>query len=128
MKITIISILLAGVLITGAIIYSSTVAKNDGIKTENNVQILNGTQIIEMNVFGGYNPQKSIAKAGIPTMVRFKTNNTFDCSSAIRIPSMNITKVLPQTGQTDISLGSPRVGTLQGFCGMGMYRFNIDFK
>jgi plastocyanin domain-containing protein len=85
-------------------------------------------QIIEIKAKGGYTPRKSIAKAGVPTILRFDTNGTFDCSSSVRIPSMNIFKNLPQSGTTDIDLGVQKSGTLQGMCGMGMYPFEIDFQ
>ncbi|MEI7689024.1 MAG: cupredoxin domain-containing protein [Candidatus Nomurabacteria bacterium] len=86
------------------------------------------TQIIEIQAKGGYTPRKSIAKAGVPTILRFNTNGTFDCSSSVRIPSMNIFKSLPQSGTTDIDLGTQKTGVLQGMCGMGMYPFEIDFQ
>jgi hypothetical protein len=41
---------------------------------------------------------------------------------------MNISKILPQSGTTDIDLGSPKLGTIQGTCGMGMYPFEINFS
>ena len=94
----------------------------------NNVSVVDGKQIIMINAKGGYQPSNSIAKAGIPTVIRFKTNGTFDCSSSIRIPGINISKILPQTGSTDIDIGTPQVTTLQGTCGMGMYPFAITFQ
>lgn len=93
-----------------------------------NVSIINGTQIVEINAKGGYQPRVSVAKAGMPTVVRFNTRGTFDCSSSIRIPSMGISKFLPQTGSTDIDLGTRGAGTLSGSCGMGMYPFSIEFQ
>lgn len=95
---------------------------------QSNVSIIDGKQIIEINVKGGYKPGKTVAKAGIPTFIRFKTNGTFDCSSFIRIPSLNVSQALPQTGMTDINAGTSTVGVLQGMCGMGMYRFEIEFN
>jgi hypothetical protein len=41
---------------------------------------------------------------------------------------MNISELLPNSGSKDIDLGTPKVGTLQGSCGMGMYPFQIDFQ
>ena len=93
-----------------------------------NVSIVDGKQIIIIDVKGGYNPEKSVAKAGIPTVIRFVTRGTFDCSSFIRIPSLNVSQALPQTGSTDVSVGSQQAGVLNGTCGMGMYRFNVEFK
>jgi plastocyanin domain-containing protein len=131
MKGIVISILLSGLLIGGAVVLTS----GDGTQTPpaevtkanaNNVSIVDGKQIIEIDAKGGYQPRKSIAKAGIPTVIRFNTVATFDCSSSVRIPSMNISKI-PQTGSTDIDVGTQKVGPLQGTCGMGMYPFEIEF-
>ncbi len=130
MKATTISIIVAVVLIGGAFMFAkSGNNKTTGqVANANNVSIVDGKQIIEIHAKGGYQPQSSIAKAGIPTIIRFDTDGTFDCSSTIRIPSMNISKSLPQSGTTDIDIGSPQVATLNGTCGMGMYRFKVDFQ
>ena len=97
-------------------------------KTSSNVSVVGGVQIIDLQVRGGYSPQKTVAKAGIPTTIRFVTNNVFDCSRSVRISSLNISKVLPQTGSTDISIGTQTVGSFKGTCGMGMYPFEVDFQ
>lgn len=94
----------------------------------NNVSIVDGKQIVQIDARGGYTPRRSVAKAGIPTVVRFNTKNTFDCSSFVRIPSLDISKTLEQTGSTDIEIGSQGAQTLQGSCGMGMYPFEIVFE
>lgn len=131
MKSTIIAIIVGALLIGGAIVLSSrgSSANTSGNSVNaNNVSIVDGKQVITINAKGGYRPQQSVAKAGIPTIIRFATKGTFDCSSSIRIPSMGINKVLPQTGNTDIDIGTPQVTSLQGMCGMGMYRFEVDFQ
>lgn len=94
----------------------------------NNVSVVNGVQIIEIRAKGGYQPRRSTAKAGVRTVLRFNTQGTFDCSSSVRIPSLNISKNLPPSGSTDIDLGTPSVALLQGSCGMGMYPFEIYFE
>ena len=129
MKATIISVIFAIIIIFGAWALSKGSSQNiSQTANANNVSIVDGKQIIEIKAKGGYNPRKSMAKAGIPTIIRFDTNGTFDCSSSVRIPSLNISKILPQSGRTDVDIGSPQIATLQGTCGMGMYPFEIDFK
>jgi plastocyanin domain-containing protein len=93
-----------------------------------NVRVENGVQIIDLTAKGGYAPNKTIAKAGLPTKLEVATDGTFDCSSNILIPSLSYTQQLPSSGTTEVDLGTPQVGLLQGTCGMGMYRFEIDFK
>lgn len=128
MKTTIISILVALVLIGGAFMLTKDKGEKAPAEPVNNVSIVDGKQIITITAKGGYKPQNSIATAGIPTVIRFDTRGTFDCSSSVSIPSMNISKVLPQTGSTDIDIGTPVVATLYGTCGMGMYPFSITFQ
>ena len=95
---------------------------------ENNVSIVNGKQIIDLTAKGGYTPMKSIAKAGLPTILRFTTSGNFDCSAFVRIPAMKVAQSLALSGTTEIDLGSPKPGLLQGMCGMGMYPFEINFQ
>ncbi len=128
MKSTSSAIIIAAVILGGALMFSSGGSSQTGGSAQaSNVSIVNGKQIVEVSVKGGYHPQRSVAKSGIPTILRFTTNGTYDCSSSIRIPSLGIGRSLPASGSTDIDLGSPQTGTLQGTCGMGMYSFEVDF-
>jgi plastocyanin domain-containing protein len=126
MKSTLISIILA-IVIIGSIILLTRSNSNNVSQNINNVSVVNGQQIIEINVRGGYTPRNSIAQAGLPTIIRFKTNGVFDCSASVRIPSIGFAKLLPQTGDTDVYIGTSTKGILNGACSMGMYRFDIRF-
>lgn len=88
-----------------------------------NVYMEGNKQIVEINVKGGYSPRQSNAKSGIPTILRFKTNKTFDCSSSISIPSLKISEYLQDTGVKDFDIGIPVAQKLKGNCSMGMYQF-----
>ncbi len=95
---------------------------------ENSI-IKDGVQYITIKAGGGYSPKISNAKAGIPTKLIVKTNGTFDCSSSLVIRALGFQKILPQTGDTEIDIGTPKTGEpLQGVCGMGMYNFLINFN
>lgn len=86
-------------------------------------------QIITIDVKGGYSPQQSSAKAETPTVLRMRTNATFDCSSSLVIPSISYRKMLPASGLTDIEIPAQKAGiVLQGICGMGMYHFAVNFN
>lgn len=129
-KNTVYAILIVAVLIGGAIIFTNkgSSSNTESASNNSNIELSNGVQIINIDVKGGYWPKKTIAKAGVPTTVRFVTNNTFDCSRSLRLPSMGINKMLPQTGNTDIDISSQAQGNFFGSCGMGMYSFEIDFS
>lgn len=119
-------IVIAGVMVAGAIILAGRSSGEEALA--NNVSIVDGVQIVEITAKGGYKPRVSQAQAGIPTVLRFKTNGTFDCSIALRIPSENVNTFLAQSGNTDIDVGTQATSTLHGMCSMGMYRFSVEFK
>ncbi len=86
-------------------------------------------QVVEIMAKGGYTPKVSQAKADIPTILRMKTQSTYDCTSSINIPTLNIRKILPPDGVTDIPLPPQKLGTsLTVLCGMGMYNTVINFN
>lgn len=102
-----------------------TVATQEG----QNVEMRDGVQYITITAKGGYAPKISTAQAGVPTKLVIKTNGTYDCSSSLVIRSLGYQKVLPQTGDEIIDVGTLKAGTpLQGTCSMGMYNFVVNFS
>ena len=124
--------LIGGTLIVlGAILFSGNKAAPDpvGAGEGNNVYMEDGKQVIEISAKGGYSPRATTAKAGIPTIIRMKTQGTFDCSAALTIPKIGFQKFLPSAGKTDIEISAEQAkDTVQGICGMGMYNFGIAFQ
>lgn len=127
-------IILIGLAIGISIIFIGN-SKNDNIKIKNtkeeiqNTKIIDGVQYITINAKGGYSPKVSSGKAGIPTKLIVKTNNTYDCSASLVVKSVNYQKILPKTGEEIIDLGTPKAGEpIRGVCGMGMYNFVVNFE
>ncbi len=127
-------VVVVSLLFGGYLVMQAVGSKGSGAKTVtipvagDNVTVVDGKQIIELRAKGGYTPRVSTAKTGIPTILRVDTDGTFDCSSSVRVPSLNISQVLPASGATDIPLGELATGTLSGTCGMGMYPFEINVQ
>ncbi len=127
------SILSISIIATALIITNKPAISNN--PTEQETSTLGATvvnyedkQIVELTAKGGYSPAIVQASANKGTVLRVKTNNTFDCSSALSIPSLGINKMLPPTGSTDINIGAQQAGTqIDGTCSMGMYNFSIKF-
>jgi len=121
-------ITLALIIVVGIIFVGGSKTKNTGPVVQNS-EIRDGVQYITIDAKGGYSPQVSTAKAGVPSKLIVKTNGTYDCSSSLVIRSLNYQKILPQTGEETIDVGIKNAGeTLQGVCGMGMYSFQINFS
>lgn len=119
------SVIFAVVIIGGVILLTRSGA--DG--TKNNVSLIDGKQVITITAKGGYSPRTTVAKAGIPTVLKVKTSGTFDCSSALVIPSLSYRANLPMSGESLIDVPAQSTGTtLRGICAMGMYSFSIEFN
>lgn len=102
---------------TGTSVVTSTATTTDG------------KQVIDITAKGGYSPRVVTAKAGVPTILRIKTNGTFDCSASVVIPKLSYQKFLQPSGTEDIAISAEQAqGTFQGLCAMGMYNFQIKFE
>jgi len=128
MKYLIIVFVFAAAALFGGYLLSSKKTTSPAPAQGKNVTIENEKQIVEIRAKGGYLPRNSVAKAGVPTSLRFSTKGTFDCSSSVRIPSLDVDQLLPPSGVVDIPLGVQKPGTLRGTCGMGMYQFSVTFE
>lgn len=127
MKGTLISILIAGMLIVGAMFMGDGNKKLSTIPGSN-ITIVDGKQVIEIKAKGGYSPSLTTAKADIPTVIKVKTNGTYDCTVALSIPSIGYSANLTPTGETLIEVPTQTAGSkLTGLCSMGMYNFSIKF-
>ncbi|MET9959601.1 sulfite exporter TauE/SafE family protein [Streptomyces sp. NPDC006326] len=88
-----------------------------------------GSQTVTLQArTNSYTPAAITAKAGIPTTLVVATKGTGGCVRAFVVPRLGVQKILPVTGQTTIDLGSPKPGSLEFTCGMGMYGGQITFE
>lgn len=103
--------------------------QNPDISADSNIETSGDEQIIEVTASGGYSPRTINARAGIPTILRMKSDGAYGCERSFRIPKLGIQEMLPTDGNTDFDLGIQDKGTtLVGVCSMGMYSFKIIFN
>ncbi len=125
------SLIIAAGLVLGALIFAGAGGGGTGVRAGNSsaVHMEGNTQVVEVVAKGGYRPDVIIAKAGVPTVLRMRTQSTFDCSAAFVIPALGIRKMLPPSGVTEFTIPSQPAGSeLQGLCGMGMYGVTMQFR
>ena len=108
MKSTIIAVCIGITLVGGAFALSKKSGSTSTVPSENNVSVVDGKQIVTIGAKGGFSPQLTTAKADMPTILRVKTQGTFDCSSTLNIPSLSYQENLPPTGTTDIEIPPQR--------------------
>lgn len=129
---TALSIITIGLVIgIGIIFFGSSNNGSGATSTQSgqNVEIRDGVQYITIDAKGGYSPKVSSAQSGIPTKLVVRTNGTYDCSAALVIRSVGYQKILPQTGEEVIDIGTNQSGaSLRGTCSMGMYSFAVNFN
>lgn len=119
---------ISAIIVLGLIVLVSNRPASTTVSTSNVSTDTSGNQVIRIDAKNGYTPKLSEAKAGSPVTLRVSTKNTFDCSTALTIPSLRISKNLPFNGETDIEIPAQTAGTvLTATCSMGMYSFQIRF-
>ena len=69
----------------------------------------------------GYTSDVTTLKLGVPVKLKIVTDNIYSCSRAFTIPSFNISKVLPASGEEIIEFTPNTLGRLAYSCSMGMY-------
>jgi plastocyanin domain-containing protein len=75
-----------------------------------------------IRVEGGYSPSRVRLQAGKPARLVFDRREDSSCSEELVIPDLGIRQFLPAHQRTGIDLASPRPGTYEFTCGMGMLR------
>lgn len=123
-------VLLGFVLLAGVILVTSSPSADTNTIVDTTATIIEGnTQYIDITAKpGGYFPKNISAKAGIKTVLRFKTDKSYGCETAMTIPGLNISKNLPPTGITEIEIGTQPANDLLITCLMRMYSATIKFS
>lgn len=131
MKLTIISIIVSAGIVFVAMFFVNN-RNPSGLPDDEPFvvsQFVDGKQIIEIKAKGGYTPREILAKADILTVIKIKTQGTFDCSSVLVIPALSYRTNLTPSGVTEIEVPPQKTGAvINGTCAMGMYGFSIKFN
>lgn len=130
-KLTIGALMLAGVLILGVFMFRDGSGKERSPRTAEagTATIENGVQYVDITARGGYSPKVVNAKAGVPTVIRMTTENSYDCSTSLVISALGYQKNLKPSGVEEIAVPQDKAqGVLKGTCSMAMYRFEIRFE
>jgi sulfite exporter TauE/SafE len=101
-----------------------------GLPAASTAPVAAGSNVVKINVLNsGYQPGQTVAPAGKPIQLVLTTKNVQSCSRAFVIPSLNLQKLLPATGETVINIPAQKAGTSMRFtCSMGMYNGVIQFQ
>lgn len=87
--------------------------------------IVAGTQVIKMNVNGGYQPNHFTIRAGTPVRWEVDATNGGGCLSVLVSRPLGIQKLLDQSPNNVIEFTPTQTGEIAFSCSMGMYRGSI---
>jgi hypothetical protein len=88
-----------------------------------------GTQVITIGAADrGYRPALVTARSGVRTVLVVRTHGNRGCTRAFTVPSRGLERVLPETGDTRLDLGTPAPGRLRFTCASGHYPGAITFR
>jgi len=79
-----------------------------------------GTQEVEIEVKGGYDPGVIRLKRGVPARLVFNRQETSSCSEEVVLPAFGIRRFLPPFKKTPVELTPTERGTFEITCGMSM--------
>lgn len=86
------------------------------------------SQVVNVNVNGGYDPSRIEALAGKPLAIRFMRDSVDSCSETVVFPSLGVSRRLPTGKETEVELGSLKPGKYPFECSMGMIRGELVVK
>lgn len=83
---------------------------------------IDGKQEVVINATSrGYTSDVKTIKAGEPVRLTIVTKNVTSCAKSFMIPSLNLSKILPENGTEIIEFTPTKTGVLSFTCGMGMF-------
>jgi plastocyanin domain-containing protein len=82
--------------------------------------ITGGTQEVEIEVKGGYDPGVVRLKRGQPARLVFNRQETSSCSEEIVIPAFGVKQYLAPFHKTSVDILPEKAGTFDMTCGMAM--------
>lgn len=119
----------SGVALTGSVytiqnFYS--VATNKNLKSEK-ATLGTSNQVASISVTNyGYSPANITLKKDVPVKLTLITDQVESCARSFTIPSLNIEKLLPETGTATLEFTPTKTGLLAFSCSMGMYTGNFN--
>jgi plastocyanin domain-containing protein len=117
-----------GIALTGSVytlqnFYKAATSKGSVLAQSKSVApVIDGKQQATIYIkTGGYSSDVTTLQSGVPVRIALTSNNAQGCARAFTIPSLNISKILPENGTEIIEFTPREKGSLAFSCSMGMY-------
>lgn len=83
--------------------------------------VQNQQQIVEVQVKGGYSPERVELQQGIPAILKFTRTDPSSCLDHVVFSDFGINEALPQNQTVSIPINTDKPGSYTWACGMDMF-------
>ncbi|GEO69319.1 cupredoxin domain-containing protein [Levilactobacillus acidifarinae] len=85
-------------------------------------------QSIDIDVNGGYSPERVVLKQGVPAVLNFTRQDASSCLDRVVFSDFGINQELPQNQQQSIKIDTSKPGEYDWACGMDMFHGKLIIK
>ncbi len=97
-----------------------------GPKKSRMAELVDGVQVVEVTVKGGYSPDVIRVAAGVPVRMLFDRQESGDCTSRVVFADFGVNQTLPAYGTTAVEFVPKEPGEYEFACGMNMIRGRLQ--
>ncbi|NUE97193.1 cupredoxin domain-containing protein [Lactobacillus sp. ESL0260] len=97
------------------------------VATEN-ASVSSNKQSVDIEVKGGYSPEKVILKRGVPATLNFKRTDSSSCLDHVIFSDFGINQKLPQGKTEPIKIDTSKAGEYEWACSMNMFHGKVIVK
>lgn len=93
-----------------------------------NAQVKANQQSVDIEVKGGYSPERVVLKKGIPATLNFKRTDSSNCLDHVVFSDFGINQKLPQGKVEQIKIDTSKPGEYDWECSMNMFHGKVIVK
>ncbi|AWN33260.1 MAG: cupredoxin domain-containing protein [Lactobacillus helsingborgensis] len=93
-----------------------------------NAQVNANQQSVDIEVKGGYSPERVVLKKGVPATLNFKRTDSSNCLDHVVFSDFGINQKLPQGKVEQIKIDTSKPGEYDWECSMNMFHGKVIVK
>ncbi len=93
-----------------------------------NAQFNANKQSVDIEVKGGYSPERVVLKKGVPATLNFKRTDSSNCLDHVVFSDFGINQKLPQGKVEQIKIDTSKPGEYDWECSMNMFHGKVIVK